>query len=408
MFSLGNSAGTTRYIKITDFDSNGDLHNKKCVYVDNVSIIYTVKKGDILLGRVGTIGKSYLHKREDMAFSDNLIRVRLNNNLILPKFVYYYTLSRDFYHWKNAIYSISTIPSISAHKYSNLEIPCPDLETQKSIVAYCTNLLETIISLRKIQATKLKLLDKQKQALISDVYNKVTEKVRLKHLISEPLIIGATGGEFEGTIRIVRIADINNYGYLNDKNCLYLFDTNSNPILQFNDVLFAKDGATAGKSYIHKLNERLTFANTLLRARFNQEKILPDYVYLYTNTSDYNNWKNNQKVGIAIPHINIGQYLNLELPYTNLKTQQSIVDYCSRVVSTINEAKEVITQKLQELEKLKESLISEVVTGQIDVRNVVVPEYSFSQLENFADVDDSEDEESDSTAQDFTEDQDVD
>ncbi|HFU4171385.1 TPA: hypothetical protein ACGO78_001680, partial [Streptococcus suis] len=36
---------------------------------------------------------------------------------------------------------------------------------------------------------------------------------------------------------------------------------------------------------------------------------------------------------------------------------------------------------IEDLEKLKQSLISEVVTGQIDVRDVVIPEYEKFTLE---------------------------
>ena len=41
----------------------------------------------------------------------------------------------------------------------------------------------------------------------------------------------------------------------------------------------------------------------------------------------------------------------------------------------VNTIIEFISKKIEELELLKQSLISEVVTGKIDVRNVVIPEY---------------------------------
>lgn len=41
----------------------------------------------------------------------------------------------------------------------------------------------------------------------------------------------------------------------------------------------------------------------------------------------------------------------------------------------INKLKTIINQQIKNLESLKQSLISEVVIGQIDVRNVVIPKY---------------------------------
>ena len=35
----------------------------------------------------------------------------------------------------------------------------------------------------------------------------------------------------------------------------------------------------------------------------------------------------------------------------------------------------IIKEKLTELKNLKQALISEIVTGKIDVRNIVIPEY---------------------------------
>lgn len=41
----------------------------------------------------------------------------------------------------------------------------------------------------------------------------------------------------------------------------------------------------------------------------------------------------------------------------------------------INKSIEIILRKIISMEDLKQSLISEVVTGKIDVSNIVIPEY---------------------------------
>lgn len=409
------STGSVRYLKVFDIDRNNNLkeHHNNAIYC-SCSPTSLLEINDVLLVIAGaTLGKSYIHKNVSLqvCFSQNFTRVRCNH-LVLPEYLYLFTFSKSYSEWIKQMYTQATIPYINTSKISNLEIPCSDLETQQSIVAYCTNLLETITSLRKIQAAKLKLLEKQKQALISEVFSKSNNQMRLKMLLSSPLFSGISiiGGKIpQGNARFIKITDIDKYGNLKEDEQANYYQCSENYLLKQNDILIIVSGSV-GRAYLHDLNSNtpMCYSHYFARARLNSKLAIPQYVYMYTFTEEYQKWINTVYTRSTIANISKKKLSNLLIPYTDLETQQSIVDYCSRVVSTINEAKEVITQKLQELEKLKESLISEVVTGQIDVRNVVIPEYSFSQLENFADVDDSEDEESDSTAQDFTEDQDVD
>lgn len=80
------------------------------------------------------------------------------------------------------------------------------------------------------------------------------------------------------------------------------------------------------------------------------------------NTSDFRSW---DKVG------------NLFIALPSLEEQEAIADQIDTGLSYIAQAKEKISQEILLLEELKTKLISDVVTGNIDVRDVEIPEYEF-------------------------------
>lgn len=80
------------------------------------------------------------------------------------------------------------------------------------------------------------------------------------------------------------------------------------------------------------------------------------------NTSDFRSW---DKVG------------NLFIALPSLEEQEAIADQIDTGLSYIAQAKEKISQEILLLEELKTKLISDVITGNIDVRDVEIPEYEF-------------------------------
>lgn len=69
--------------------------------------------------------------------------------------------------------------------------------------------------------------------------------------------------------------------------------------------------------------------------------------------------------------------------------QDEIVEYLDRQCSSIDRFTENLEKKIQQLKDMKVALISDVVTGKIDVRNVEIPEYERVE-EDFTEDDSSE------------------
>jgi len=64
---------------------------------------------------------------------------------------------------------------------------------------------------------------------------------------------------------------------------------------------------------------------------------------------------------------------NLQIP--DEEVQICLTDKLDKFIGNINSLSNALESGIKELMNLKQSLISEVVTGKIDVRNVVIPEY---------------------------------
>ena len=61
------------------------------------------------------------------------------------------------------------------------------------------------------------------------------------------------------------------------------------------DILFARSGATVGKTFQFKksmsIEENYSYAGYLIKAEANEKIILSNFLYLYTNSRLFDNWK---------------------------------------------------------------------------------------------------------------------
>ncbi|WP_461810760.1 restriction endonuclease subunit S [Faecalimonas sp.] len=113
----------------------------------------------------------------------------------------------------------------------------------------------------------------------------------------------------------------------------------------------------------------------MIRARFDETKILPKFVYYYTLSTSYEEWKNQIFIQATIQNISAEKYANLLIPVPPLSEQEDIVKYLDAKCKNIDELLAVLKKQMRMLQDLKHRFISDVVTGKIDVRQEVIPEY---------------------------------
>ena len=132
----GDPQTDVRYIRITDIDDHGNLRDEDWKTAKRIDEKYALDRNDLLFARSGTVGKAFIHKREDgeAIFAGYLIRFRFDETRINPHFVFYYTLLRRYMLWVQAIQRPSVQSNINSTEFKAFEIPLPPPNIQNHIV----------------------------------------------------------------------------------------------------------------------------------------------------------------------------------------------------------------------------------------------------------------------------------
>ena len=190
---------------------------------------------------------------------------------------------------------------------------------------------------------------------------------KLKYLLSFPLCYGANeSGTLYSDIlpRYIRITDISPNGTLKNSGMLSLDESSAqNYMLHEGDILFARSGATVGKSFIyHNYYGRAAYAGYLIKASFNR-LVLPEFVYYYTCSSAYEIWKNSIFIQSTIQNIGADRYSNLPISVPNsIDKQLRIVHYLNDFCSKFDAIIYNLQTSIEEYKKLKQAVITQAVT----------------------------------------------
>ena len=344
--------------------SNGIIDINKTGYAnifDDKYIDYYLRQDDILMSHINSLkhlGKvGYCYYDMKIIHGMNLLNIRVNPNNVYPKYLYYYFKSNNFKIKLNKISKQSVNQSsFSISDLKKIRIDIIDLERQKLIVSKLDKVVE-VISIRKKQIEELNILIKSQ--FVDMFGNKKYIKKCLKDLsiTKGKYGSGSPSGEYqEGKPRYIRITDINEDGKLNDNITSPKNEENIEKyILKYGDVLFARTGATVGKTY--KYSEKdgyCIYAGYCIKFSINLKLINPDYIFAFTKTEEYKRWVKNKQRVVAQPNINAEEYgreLMIPVPPITLQNQ------FSEIVKQIDKQKFEIEKSLKETQGLYESLM---------------------------------------------------
>ena len=141
-----------------------------------------------------------------------------------------------------------------------------------------------------------------------------------------------------GKYKLLRITDIQNNNVQWDTVPYTDFDTNKaeSYLLNDGDILFARTGATVGKSYlVQGLKEEAIYASYLIRVQ-TYDAVLPQYVKFYFESGYY--WEQivQESVGVGQPNVNGTILGNLNIPIPPIHEQDRIVSELSKWMGIID------------------------------------------------------------------------
>ena len=338
--------------------------DKDLIFVDTsfVSSIQFIRKNDIAMcmssGSANLVGKtafSYNDAECSIGAFCSIIRPRQN---ILPKYLFYFLYSNLFTRWSHRAEGIG-IKNIKLNELKEFLVKYPDENIQSHIIDVIDK-IDKIISLRQQQLAKLDELVKSRFVeMFGDMRSNPMNwrQMTLRDISMEKLSYGygASAKKYDGDVRYIRITDIDDSGELSDD-----FKSPDNfdkkYLLNNGDILFARSGATVGKTFQFKEKYgKCIYAGYLIRLIPNTDIVLPEYVFQFTKTCYYYSFIESTKKAVAQPNINAQEYGDLIINIPPLAKQRVFVIF----IQYIEKTKSVIKQSLNQLETLKKAKMQE-------------------------------------------------
>lgn len=174
----------------------------------------------------------------------------------------------------------------------------------------------------------------------------------------------SNSAESSGTHKLLRITDIQN-GSVNWDTVPYTtIEDPETYILKSNDIVFARTGATVGKSFlIDQLPYESVYASFLIRIRL-LKFISPKYIYNFFNSPCYWEQISNKAVGVGQPNCNGTSLSNLFIPIPPAEVQDKIVSSISKLYEHIDSIEKSLScNDLYQREKQSEEKQPEAFYG---------------------------------------------
>jgi len=166
-----------RYIRITDISETGLLKSEEKKSLSKKKAKkYLLNPGELLFARSGaTVGKTFLYTEEnpEAVYGGYLIRFKPDRNIILPKFLFYYTQTKNYRKWVERVTRKGAQENINAREYSSILLPVPPIEEQKKIV----DVIDSFYEKEKLGTQFIENLNSLKKGLMQDL---LTGEVRTK------------------------------------------------------------------------------------------------------------------------------------------------------------------------------------------------------------------------------------
>ena len=172
--------------------------------------------------------------------------------------------------------------------------------------------------------------------------------------------LNAASTEFDGRNKYIRITDIDDDSREFNQGSVTSPDTDltnaDNYKLAEGDILFARTGASVGKTYIYKASDGLVYyAGFLIRARI-KEEYNPEFVFQNTLTTDYEKFIKVTSMRSGQPGVNAQEYSQFEIRIPSKSEQDKIATYFRNIDNLIT----LHQRKLEKLQTLKKSMLEKM------------------------------------------------
>ena len=266
----------------------------------------------------------------------------------------------------------STFESLNSDNIKNAEVKIPTTAEQIKIGGYFQQ-LDNLITLHQRKFEKLTNVKKSMLEKMFPQNGSSYPEIRFKGFtdsweqrkLSEmcgtfEYGLNAAAKEFDGKNKYIRITDIDDASrefLLSDLSspdiCL---DGMSKYLLSSGDIVFARTGASVGKTYIYRENDGIVyFAGFLIRAKVNQDNDA-EFVFQSTLSPSYEKYIRITSQRSGQPGVNAQEYGEYDLFAPSKEEQQRIGHFLRGIDNLIT----LHQRELEKLQNIKKSMLEKM------------------------------------------------
>ena len=333
----------SRRIPITKKDrTNGPIpYYGATGQVDSVAE-YLFDERLLLLGEDGadwSAGANSAYIIEGKSWVNNHAHVlKPHAGIIYDVWLLHYLNASDLNKWVSG----TTVPKLNQKNMCEIPLPIPPLAEQKRIVAKIDAAFEKIDALKANAERNLANAKELFQSALDEAMRpkKGWVEKRLGDVCEGKMSYGTSTPSctYDAHVRYIRITDIDDDGRLLD-DLVSPREYEQKHILEEGDVVFARTGATVGKSYMYSVSDgKCVYAGYLIRARVKQDILKPKFLFYFTKTSAYKLFIQTSQAAAAQPNVNAQKYGTLKVPIPSLREQAQIVSSIEKIHDKIGRA----------------------------------------------------------------------
>lgn len=386
--------GEFAWVRIADVTASERYLENTTQRLSQLGSSLSVKRfsGDLFLSIAGTVGKPIISKIKCCIHDGFVWFPYLKKN---PEFFYYLFSTGLPY---QGLGKMGTQLNLNTDTVGDINLPIPNDEEISSIVRfldYTTGLIDSFIANRQKQ---IELLKEQKAGIINKAVTKGInpnakmkdsgiewigeipehwEVWKLKFLtkkISKGTTPSTEGREIleSGKIRFLKAENITPEGI--SRLPEFFIDEETNQILkrsqlQKNDILFVIAGATIGKAAI--ITDEFIPANTNQAVCFIRLKrnVLPELILNQLQSCYIKNKMSVESVVAAQPNISMENIGNFQIFLPPIEEQNILLKFIKDEATNFDTLISKYQKQIALMQEYRTSLISQAVTGKIDVRD---------------------------------------
>ena len=293
------------------------------------------RTGEVITVAGSGAGAGYVQYWNEPIFVCDAFSIQ-GNETLNTKYVYYVLTSIQ-----EKIYSTKKgggVPHVHISSIDKFEIPVPPLPVQEEIV----RILDTFTELQAELQAELQKRKQQYNYYCNKLLNHFPENNDVTEYFVGQLASFSYGytskAEDNGPIRYIRITDINEKGFLNPDNAKFIpYSQDVKPyILNKNDIVMARTGATFGKTLLFNEDYPAAYASFLIKISLS-DKVNPRYYWHFSKSSKYWEQANRLVGGGAQPQFNTKAISQIKIMLPPLEEQNRIVAILDRFDTLTND-----------------------------------------------------------------------